>query len=422
MKFLLVTQYYPPEPNSAAQKMSDLAEYLLGNGHQVTVVTGFPNYPEGVLHDGYKRKLYHRDKVNGVPTIRTFLFLGNRRRKFGPRMKNYISFMVSSVYGSLLGGRHDLVYVYSPPLFLGVSGYFISRMFRVPLVVDVNDLWPKEPIGLGMLKNPILIRLAEWLERFVYSKTHTILFYSNRMRLDVVSRGVPEDKTEVYPLRVDTNFFKPASGAKAAQIRDQYGVGEKLLVMHTGNIGLPQGLETAIECARLLKSRDENNVLFMFVGGGADRDRLIELSKSYGLDNVMFIPPQPVDAMPAFMASADILMLHLNRAPFREGTIPGKVFTYISCGKPVLAGLEGEGAELITQSGCGLVVDPQNPEEMAAGIMKLEDPELRQKMGEAGRKTALATYDSKKVLIGLEARLIEIAGTGRRTAQAKKSK
>ena len=408
MKALLLTQYYPPEPGTASLKMSDLAEHLQRRGHQVTVVTGFPNYPDGVLYKGYKRKLYQEETVNGVKVIRTYLLITTQRRSFGPRMKNHLSFMASSIFGSLRAGHHDLVYVYSPPLFLGVSAYLLSRLWRASFVLDVHDLWPKGPIHLGVLKGHMKIRMAEYLEKFAYSKAHHLFFYSNRMRQDVVETGVPNSKTEVHPLWVDTEFFRPAPEEDAAKIRQDYGMSDKLVVMYTGNLGLPQGLDTAIKCAQLLQERGHDKVLFVFVGGGADRDRLTQLTREYGLENVMFIPPQPVSAMPAFMSASDILLVHLDKAPFRLGTVPGKLLTYMSAGRPVLAGLQGEAADIVEHNQCGVLLEPQNVEAMAQGILKLEDPETRRQMGEAGRRTAVSQYNRETLLDEVEDRLQQI--------------
>ena len=420
MKALLLTQYYPPEPASASQKVSEMAGYLAGQGHRVTVVTGFPNYPDGVLHDGYRRRLYQEETRNGVKVARTFLLIPKNRHGFGPRMKNHLSFMLTSIYGGVRSGRPDLIYVYSPPLFLGVSGYVLSRLFRAPLVVDVHDLWPQAPIHLGILKSRAAIRLAQRLERFVYSAADYIFFYSNRMRRDVVESGVPEAKTEVHPLWVDTGTFKPATEDEAAEVRREYGFGDRLVVMYTGNISLAQGLDTAVESARLLKERGENGVLLVLVGGGADRDRLAALAGDQGLDNVLFIPPKPVTAMPAFMSAADVLLTHLDKAPFRLGTIPTKLLNYMSAGRPVLAGLEGESADLVRQTRSGVVVEPQNAGAMAEAILSLRDPALRRRLGEAGRAAAIDRFERRELLADLEGRFQEIVADWRgRAAPAK---
>jgi putative colanic acid biosynthesis glycosyltransferase WcaI len=414
VKILLLTQFYPPEANSAALKMADLAGHLTARGHQVTVVTGFPNYPDGVLHEGYRRTLCQSRVVDGTRVIRTFVTLSPKRRQFSPRMKSYLSFMASSIYGAMRAGRQDLVYVYSPPLTLGVSGYVISRMLGAALVFDVNDLWPRAPIQLGLLKNPILIRMAEDLERFVYAKSDRVFFYSSWMREEVVRAGTPESKTEVHPFWIDTDVFQPVSEESAAEVRRRFGIDDRLVVMYTGNLGLPQGLDTAIDCAKLLKERNHRRIQFVFVGGGADKERLVRMSEGYGLDNVLFVPPQPVSAMPAFMSAADVLLLHLDKAPFRAGTVPGKLLAYLSCGRSVLVGLEGEGADLIRQAGCGVVVEPENAEAMAQGLDRLADPDVRRQMGGAARQLALDRFDRKKLLASVESRFEEIVASRRR--------
>ena len=420
MKVLLVSLYFPPEPNSLSLKISDLSKHLKESGHDVTVITGFPNYPEGVLYPGYRRALLKREEIEGVRLIRTYLTTTKQRRSFGPRMANYLSFMTTSILGGLAVGRHDVVYVSSPPLFLGVSGYLLSRLFRAPLVLDVNDLWPQAPIQLGVIKSPRAIRMAHQLEEFVYGKSDAIFFYSHRMRQAVLEDGIPAAKTEVHPLWIDTEVFKPVPRAEGAEIRSKYGMGDRLVVMYTGNLGVPQGLQTAIECARLLAERKRQDVLFVFVGGGADKDRLVRLSESYGLTNVLFIPPQPFAAMPQFMSASDVLLLHVDKAPHRMGTIPGKLFAYLSCGRPILLGLEGEGADLVNETGCGVAVEPQDPESMLKGVEILSDPQRRERMGEAARRTAVERFDRRKVLAVLERSLEEIVarknGRGPRTS------
>jgi glycosyltransferase involved in cell wall biosynthesis len=411
VKILLVSQFYPPEPNSAAQKVSELARYMTERGHHVTVVTGYPNYPDGVLYAGYHRKLRQVETIDGVRVVRTYVSVTTKRRQFGPRMRNYLSFMLSSIWGALRAGRHDLVYVYSPPLLLGVAGYAISRLFGARFVLDVHDLWPKAPIQMGIIRNPTLIRMAEDLERFLYAKADRVFFYSYWMREETVRDGLPQEKSEVHPLWVDTDLFQRAPPEQAAEIREQYALGDRLVVLYTGNLGLPQGLGTAVECARLLAARSVEDVRFVFVGGGADRQRLMDLSQ--GLSNVLFVPPQPVSRMPAFMSAADVLLLHLDKAPFRIGTVPGKLVTYMSCGRAVLAGLEGEGARLVQDAGCGVVVEPQNPEAMAQGVLQLRDPELRHAMGEAGRRVAIERFDRRKLLAEFESSLERIVASSR---------
>lgn len=411
MRFLLLTQYYPPEPGSSAMRMSELAQYMAARGHIVTVVTGFPNYPEGVIYAGYRGKLYQREQLQGVNVVRTLLLTTRHRHKFLPRLLNHSSFMLTSIMGGLFAGKHDLIYIYSPPLFVGVSAWVLGRLYGIPFVMEVNDLWPQGPIALGIVRNKWAIRCGEGLERFVYAKAHKIFFYSNRMRQALIEKGVPEKKTEIHPLWVETDLFQPCTSDETAAVRAEYGLDGRFVVMYAGNIGLAQGMGTVVECARLLKQQPD--IAFILVGEGAEKATLMQRVAEQELNNVMFIPHQPVNVIPRFLSAADALLVHLDPAPHRLGTIPAKALAYMSCGRPVLMAAEGESADLIQRSGSGVVAEPGNPQDMAEAVLRLYvDPDAREAMGQRGREYVVAHFDRKKLLRGLEGRLEEIAKAG----------
>lgn len=408
MKVLLLTQYYPPEPGSASMRMSELAEYLAERGHDVTVVTGFPNYPYGKIYNGYKMHIYQIKKVNGINLIRVPLFTTPKRRSFKHAMLNYTSFMLSSIYGGLLSKQPNLIYYYSPPLFLGFSAWLLSRLYKSPTIGEINDLWPDAPIALGIIKNKHVIWLAKRFERFVYENTNYLFFYSNTMRNAVVMKGVPEGKTEIYPLWVSTEHFSPRPLEEVESIRDQYGFKGKFVIMYTGNIGLAQGLRMIIDAAAQLKNYQD--ILFALVGGGVEKESLMEEVYERKLNNVIFIPFQPVSVIPQFLSAADVLIAHLAPAPHRLGTIPAKVLAYMSVGKPLLIAAEGETADLIRKSESGVVVTPGNPEAIARAVLYFyENKGACEEMGHKGRKYVQEYFDKKKLLKRLESRLKEIA-------------
>ncbi len=413
MKALLLSQYYPPESGSSAMRMSELAEHLAQQGHQVTVVTGFPNYPDGVIYRGYRRKIYQREQINGVDVIRTFVLTTTRRRSFGPRLVNYISFMITCIFGGLVAGRQDLIYFYSPPLFLGISAWVLSSLYRIPSVVEVNDLWPQAPIALGVLRNKGLIRLAEGLERFVYARVDRFLLYSKLMRQALVQAGVPQEKTEIRPLWVDTEFFAPRPSDETSAVRVEYGLDGRFVVMYAGNIGLAQGMDTVIECAQLLRER--RDIVFVLVGEGVEKAALARRVEQQRLSNVIFIPYQPVSVIPGFLSSADVLLVHLDPAPHRLGTIPAKALAYMSVGRPVLMAAEGESADLVARSRSGVVVEPRNAQAMADAVLELcDDAEARKVMGERGREYSVAHFDRGTLLQELQVWLEGIAQAGMR--------
>lgn len=407
MNALLLTQHYPPEPGSGSIKMAELAQHLLNNGHNVNVVTGFPNYPYGKLYDGYRRSLYKREIIDKVNVIRVPHYLTSKRYNFIQRMMNHISFMLTSIYGGFLSRKPDLIYYYSPPLFVGFSSCLLGKIFRVPTVVEINDLWPQAPIALGVIKNIYLKKMAERFEKFIYDNTSNLFFYSKTMRDEVVSKGIPEKKTEIHPLWISTREFCSAAPDEVRDIKEKYGFNEKFSIMYAGYIGSPQGLDVMIEVAIRLKQY--NDMIFVFVGDGPEKEKLLKRTKNYGLNNVKFIPFQPKEEIPAFLSSADVLFAHLASAPHRLGTIPGKVLAYMSIGKPLLIAAKGETNDLINRSKCGIVAEPGNAESIAEGILKLYgNAELRKEMGERARKYAITNFDKEMLLERLEERLQEI--------------
>jgi len=406
MKILILSHTFPPEPGSASARMFELAEYLVNRNHKVSVITGFPNYPRGVIYQGYKNKLYQREKIQGINVTRTFIYITTRRAKFLPRLLNYASFMISSVYGALLAGKPQLIYIYSPPIFLGLSAYVIGKLFKSPFVIEVNDLWPEAPIALGMIKNKYLINLSKKLEKFIYKKAHKIFFYSHIMRRYVINLGINRGKTEIHPLWIDTEFFKPTNSNK--RILKQHQIDNKFIIMYAGNIGKAQGLEHLIDCAKLLHKI--NKMEFVIIGDGIERNELIKKSENYKLDNIKFINQQPKEKIIKFLSAADVLFLHLNKAPHRLGTIPAKILTYMSMGKPILAALDGEAAELINNHQCGIKVEPENPQAIAKGILALYKNEaLRNELGENARHCAIYYYSKSKLLSELETSLQKLA-------------
>jgi len=408
LRILLLSQYYPPESGSAAMKMSELADGLVSKGHPVTVVTGFPNYPKGKIFENYHRSFLKTEKINGVKVIRVPLIVPKIRANFIHRMLNHTSFMLTSIYGGIAAENPDLIYYYSPPLFLGFSAWILGKIYRVPTVVEINDLWPQAPIALGVLKNKFIIKFAEKFEKFVYNNTKHLFFYSRTMRNQVVAKGIPKNKTEIHPLWISTKEFSPASPEKISKIKEKYKLNGKFSLMYAGLIGLPQGLDILIEVANRLK--DNKDIIFVLVGGGAEEENIKEKSKKAGLENIRFIPFQPKEEIPTFLSSADVLFAHLNPAIFREGTIPGKVLAYMSMGKPLLVAVEGETNDLVIRSNSGLTAKPRDAKSITENLKKLcNNKDIRKEMGENARKYAIENFEKELLLKNLENKFIEIA-------------
>lgn len=399
--------------------MSELAGYLARQGHQVTVVTAFPNRPEGKLHKGYKLGLWMREKKYGYTIVRVPLYMTAERRSFKHRMLNHVSFMVTAIYGGLLAGRAEVVYFYSPPIFQGITAWALKKVYGAQTMMELNDLWPAAAISMGVIKNPTIRRLAEGFEKLVYRKTDHLSFYSEIHRQTIVDKGIARGKTEIHRLWVDTVLFCPSVDEQTRKaIRVQYQMGDRFAVMYAGKLGFAQGLDTVIEAAARLK--DNPDIVFVLMGEGPEEERLKQMRADGGLENVLFIPYQPVEEVPQFLEAADVLYAQLAPAPHRLGTIPAKVLGYMSMGKPVLAAAEGETERLMKESEAGLCIPPNDVEALVVAVEGLYKDSDTRAMGERGRAYALKNFDRGRLLGELEQRLMELADFSRRGAKARR--
>ena len=409
MRILLLTQYFPPEAGSAAAKMAEMAHYLTAGGHQVSVVSQVPCYPAGVVYPGYEGAWFRREHHNGIQVTRTWSYASPERSKFKPRFFNYASFMGTALAGILAGPRPDIILVYSPPLFLGLTATWASKMWRCPFVFWVNDLWPRAALHLGFMQEGPLYRLACAMEEYIYRHAARIFVYSRRMLEEVVADGCHREKIEYHPLWIDTEVFHP-DPAGAARVRQQYGWGDKFVILYGGNIGLAQGLDVFVEAARLL--REHPDLHFVIVGSGVEKETLEGLVRDYGLTNFEFIGQQPKDQVLAYFSAADLLFAHLKEAPHRVGTVPEKILAYMACGRPVpMAAQEGAAAAVIREHDCGVTVPPDDPEAVAQAVLALSGrrPELHE-MGARGRQATELHFAGPKVLTGMEVSLGAITG------------
>ncbi len=417
MHVLLLSQYYPPETGSAAAKIAEMAHFLTGRGHTVSVVSQVPSYPAGVVYPGYEGAVFRREQREGVDIRRTWSYASPQRERFGPRFLNYSTFMATALAGIVSGPRPDLVLVYSPPLFLGLTAALARKIYRCPFIFWVNDLWPRAALFLGFMKSGIPYRLACALEKYIYRQAARIFVYSRRMLAEVVGNGAERGKIECHPLWIDTDVFRP-DPAGAGQVRQAYRWGDKFVVLYGGNIGLAQGLDVFINSARLL--RDVPDIHLVLVGGGVEKDALQTQVRSLGLTNVEFIDFQPKEKVVSFFSAADVLFAHLKAAPHRVGTVPEKILAYMACGRPVLmAAQDGAALDIVKEYGCGVTAPPDDPEALSQAIRSLyhRRSELDD-MGRRGRQAIEAHFAGPQVLAGMEASMQQLVAAHRANPSA----
>jgi glycosyltransferase involved in cell wall biosynthesis len=382
MRILFVTQWFDPEP---IFKGLAFARELKRYGHDVQVLTGFPNYPGGRLYEGYRIRPVQRECIDGVSVVRVPLYPSHSRSVAG-RTLNYCSFAASAAtIGTAIVGRPDVIYAYHPPATVGIPAVTLRAVYGAPLVYDIQDLWPDSVAASGMITSRRRLGLLSTLCRFVYARTDHITVLSPGLKQALIARGVPPEKvTVVYNWCDEAQIIQRGSSA-AHQPAD--GWPGKFLVVFAGTMGAAQALDSALEAARLVGA-SRPDVHFLFIGGGIESERLAARALSLNLANVTFLPPVPVASIGRYLARADALLVHLKNDPLFEITIPSKTQAYMAAGRPLVMAVRGDAADLVRRANCGITCEPEDPGSLSRAIQSLAatGPVERRVLGENGRR------------------------------------
>jgi colanic acid biosynthesis glycosyl transferase WcaI len=397
MKILYVSQYFPPEMGAPAARAAELSRHWAAAGHDVTVLTGFPNHPTGVVppeyRDKFRRGVVH-EKTDGVHVARTWL-LPFPNRKAYERMLNYSSFCVSAAITGLFLQRPDVVIATSPQLLVGLSGWWIARCKRVPFIFEVRDLWPESLAAVGMGEaNSSLHRTLAKIAGFLYRHSDRIVVVTPAFEEYLVEHWrVPREKISVIENGVETDLFAPQP---ATALRKELGVTEKFVVSYIGTMGMAHGLETILAAAGQL--RDTNpEIVFLMLGEGADKQRIVELARHRNLNNLRFVDQQPREKIPAYICASDACMVLLKKTELFKTVIPTKMLEFMSCERPVILGVEGQARSILEQAAGGLAIEPENPDALVNAVRSLSvDRELGRKFGQSGREYMVSRFSRRQ--------------------------
>lgn len=362
MKILLTCHYFAPEVGAPQARLSETAQRWAVNGHDVQVLTGFPNHPDGIIRQGYRNKRRMTERLDGYDVVRTWLY-ATPNSGIAKKTLGHISWMLSSlVLGHKLVRRPDVVVVSSPTFFSIFSAWLYAKRYRTPFVLEVRDLWPGIFVELGVLTNKQIIWVLERLELWAYGQADLIVVVTEGFKDDIVRRGIPADKVEVITNGVDTDRFSP--GPANEEWRHRLGAtSDTAVVAYVGAHGISQGLDTLLDVAPLLPE----NVKIALVGDGADKPALVARAAAEDLNNVSFRDPVDKDQVIDVLRAADVLVVLLRDIPLFETFIPSKMFEFLASGTPVVGALAGEAAAILEQAG-GIVVTPGKPVELASAI------------------------------------------------------
>ena len=408
MNILFLSENFPPETNAAATRVFERACYWIKSGHRVTVITSAPNFPEGRLFPGHQNNWRQIEDMEGIRVVRVKTYIAPNRGVIR-RTLDFLSFMVTGFWAGLFEPKPDVIAATSPQFFAAVAGWLLAGARRCPFVFELGDLWPASIAAVGAVRSSVALRLIEKLELHLYARSEAVVALTPSFKDNLIGRGVPADKIAVIPNGVDTWRYGPRdrdlSLAKAWGLEDQFVVG------YVGTHGMAHGLSNVLDTAERLKGVD--GLRFLLAGAGAERDALLKDAERRGLNNVVFMPAQPKDAMPGVWSLCDVALVHLKNDPVFAGVIPSKIFEAMASGLPVLlAAPEGEASRIIDADGAGIHVAAEDPDALAVAVGTLMDdgPALK---ALAEKSLAAAALHSREAQARHMAEVLELAAAGR---------
>lgn len=385
MKILFLTENYPPETNAAANRVHERAVFWVEWGHEVTVVTTAPNFPKGKMHKGYANKWYQSETIDGIKVVRVKSFMSaNEGIVF--RTIDFLSFMVTGFFASLFQTRPDVVVATSPQFFTAVAGWLVGLCRRRSFVFELGDIWPASIVAVGAMKPSLAIRILEKLELFLYHRSAAIVALTPRFKENLISRGVDGDKISIVINGVNVDMFHKT--ARDDALAASWGLQDRFVIGYIGTHGMAHGLSNVLDVAA--KLRDEENIRFLFVGDGAERNSLVKRADVEGLENTLFVASQPREQIPRFWSICDIALIHLRDTPVFAEVIPSKIFEAMAMGIPILlVAPKGIASDIVLSTRAGIWIPSEKPDRFAKLVAAL--PHRKRLLGQLGRNGIAAS-------------------------------
>ena len=419
MKILYVSQYFPPEMGAPAARVAELSRHWAQERNEITVLTGFPNHPTGIVPPEYRRRfrrLVAREKINGVNVVRTWLLPFPNRRTY-ERMLNYSSFCFSAAATGMLADRPDVVIASSPQLLVGLSGWWLARCRRSRFVFEVRDLWPESlaAVGVGTADSLVYRTLAR-IAAFLYRNSDHIVVVTPAFKEYLVQHmRVRPEKISVIENGVEAELFSPRT---ESDLRSSLGAEGKFVVSYIGTMGNAHGLQTMVDAAAQLQHAMPD-ILFLLVGEGAEKEQLVSLVRSRGLTNLRFVDQQAREKIPAYICASDACVVLLRQSEIFKTVIPSKMLEFMSCARPVILGVEGQARQLLEEAQAGICIEPGNSQQLAHAILRLAgDSQRREILGRNGRRYVLQRFSRRQTAMAYLEVLRELLGEEKRRAVA----
>jgi colanic acid biosynthesis glycosyl transferase WcaI len=398
--------------SAPSARVSELSQRWAQEGHEVTVLTGFPNHPDGVLKPEYRRhfrRLVFRERIQNVDVVRTWLLPLPTRKSYA-RILNCGSFFLSASLTGPFVPKPDVIIASSPQLLVGLTGWWIAKLHRVPLIFEVRDLWPESLVAVGVgKKNSALYRALAKIAGFLYRKANRIVVVTPAFRRHLIEHWqVAPEKISLVPNGVETKIFSP--GTASDTLRQELDAEGKFVVSFIGTVGLAHGLDTLVSAAEKLQ-QSEPSVLFAIIGEGADRERIMEIVSARRISNIRFVPQQPRDKVPHYIAASDACLVLLKKSEVFETVIPTKMLEFMSCARPVILGVKGQAREIIEAAQAGICIEPGDVSALRDAVLKLKnDSDLCSILANNGRNYVVQNFSRENTATAYLEILNELVG------------
>lgn len=393
MRILYVSQYFPPEMGAPSARVHELSREWVKLGHQVCVLTAFAHHPTGRKSANDRWRITRREQIDGIDVVRSYIW-ATANQGIAKRMVSYASFMASALMlGAVRVRRPDVVIATSPQLLCALAGHLLALRFRAPFVFEVRDLWPESILAVKAMNDNVVVHGLKRLARYLYAHASRIVTVGQGYKQEIHRRyGIPRERMAVIPNGIDTELFVP--GPAHNEVRKQYGWGDRFVVLYLGTHGMAHALHTVLDAASSLREHPE--ILFVFVGEGAEKGKLKKWARENKLDNTQFIDQQPKHRAPLFYAACDLGLVTLRNTSLFQSVLPSKIFEHMGMARPILLTVDGEARTLVEEAQAGWYVPPENAQALREAILHaVAHRHVLHLMGRRGRQFVIESYDRR---------------------------
>lgn len=366
MRILFLTDNFPPEVNAPANRTYEHCVEWVKAGHDVTVITCAPNFPKGKVYPGYNNKFKQTECIDGIKVIRVWTYI-TANEGFVKRILDYLSFCFMSFFNGLFI-KTDVIIATSPQFFTALSGRWLHFFKRKPWIMEVRDLWPESIVAVGAMKKGLAIRFFEWLEKRLYKSASHIVVVTDTFKEKIIERGINGSKISVFKNGANLDRYKALP--KDHTLIKELGLENKIIFAYVGTHGMAHGLDFILRSIQSLE-KESPELHFLFLGDGAQRNRLIDLNKELGLKNTTFIPSVSKSEVTRYLSIMDVAVVNLRKSDTFLTVIPSKIFEAAAMRKPILLGLQGETKGIIEKYNAGLCFEPENKDDFMHQVREI---------------------------------------------------